>query len=337
MTRRVGVPACLLLACLLALARAVWAAPQPGSPAGKDEIVPRGVLLGSVSQSTETQDQAIARDGRIHGLATYLYPDYAFQNTIAGTVTRQVDRTDLLLQYGISDTWNVSLATDWQQIQQRSSLSTTDPNPAIQAAVSQLPSQTVQGVGDVVLTSLHRPHYSDETSFVWGYGLIWPAAPLSTPYIGVGTLAVQSPYGSLFSLAHVTHYAEFSRIRFDARVEFQAALQADVNTPSEGRTTLQAGNAALAEAGLQQELEQWGYGLGLSYFSRTNNGGGGVVERDPVQSYQVHARVGHGNLTELEQGPIRFPYQVWLEYMTTVTGYNTPLEYRTSLTFSAYF
>jgi len=51
----------------------------------------------------------------------------------------------------------------------------------------------------------------------------------------------------------------------------------------------------------------------------------------------VRLMVGYGNLTELEQGPIAFPYQVQLRYQQVLAGYDLPLLKQLSLSLQFYF
>lgn len=323
-------------AVLAILAGALTAGAALGS---EDDLVPAGVVEIRTTVSHETQTKAIARDSDTHGLEVYTLPSPTSQDYVAGQLSRTIDETDLLLKVGITDRWNLSLLLPYVQATQRSDLRSTTPgrDPVLDVTVARLQNQTVSGAGNLRLTSLHRPVFTDYHGFVWGYGYQGALETNTGIYTGIGSLQTRDPYGGIYAFTHYTYYPKLARSRFDVRGEYQYPFGDMVNIPTGARVSVKGGATALLSLGWEHEPGAWGYGMALQSKTSQQTQLNGDLQEDPVKEYLFHGQLGFGNLIELEKRPLRFPYQALLTYDTTVYGFNTPLRERWSLVFLTYF
>ncbi|HEX7929080.1 MAG TPA: hypothetical protein VF678_15905, partial [bacterium] len=208
----------------------------PGARAAEDEFVPGGTWTVRATVTQEHQDAAIASNQRLRPLADWLMHKPGLSEDLSGDVTRDVTTTETLIGFGISDTWNLNLVLPYKVIRQSSTLGTSSTDPLALEAVDRLKTETVSGLGNVRLLSLHRPAYSDTTSIILGWGFSVPGGPQQNDYVGKTTLDARMPYNTLTGLFHYTGYPQgAAKARFDLRFALDLGLQATVKMPSENK------------------------------------------------------------------------------------------------------
>lgn len=341
----------------VALLAASLVSSVPMASAAQDDLVPSGVFRFDVSATQETQTEAVARDSKIHGLAVYALSglqavDPSEASHVSGSLSREIDETELRLQLGLTDHWNVSLAVPYVQAIQHSTLRVNPTyNPAadpycnasrtprcdLTATVANLNSRTLTGFGNYQLTSLHRPIFTDSNALTWGWGFSASLESNKGVYAGVGSLQTHDPYGSLFSLIHYTHYPDFARSRIDLRTEYLLPLVDKVTLATGQRASILGAPTYLSSVGWEHEPGAWGYGFRLDQKTAQQTRLAGEAQEDPIKEFLFHAQLGYGNLIALEKAPIRFPYQVALTWDITISAFNAPLRDRWGLKFFTYF
>jgi len=327
--RRVLAGLCLCL-CLAALA-------APPLAAAEDEVVPEGAWMMRLGVSAHTETQAFSRLHKQAPLLDYLVPDETVRTTLNGGVQRDVKRAQVDATYGLSDTWNLVLGLPYEQVHQSSTLSTASASADAQAAVDRLQSRTVSGAGRLQVGSLHRPVFTDRSGFVWGYGVDWPLEAPASPWAGRGTLLVDSPFPRLYGLLHYTFYPFIPRTHLDLRLELGTSVTRRLELYGGGHDSVNPGNDLMASMGWSQEFGRVATELTALVFRQGETRLNTVPQGDGVSSTSVRLMVGYGNLTELEQGPIAFPYQVQLRYQQVLAGYDLPLLKQLSLSLQFYF
>jgi hypothetical protein len=325
------------LAVLLALGLAALLAPA-AARAAEDEFVPGGAWLLLVKVTEETQRDAIARDAQRHPLATYVLGDAKLRDRVSGGIVRRVVQTDTLLGFGIGDSWNLNLSAPYRSIRQESNLTTVSADPAVTGVVDGLRERTVSGVGNVRLTSLHRPLFSDTDAIVLAWGVTMPGGPPQSDYIGRTTLDVGVPYQALTGAFQYTHYPlSVNRSRVDLRASFDLGFDAFVNTPTGKHVLLHPPNNGGLLINWEQEFETLGYGIFVRHQSTTQTFLGGSAQGDATKETRLGGRITMGNLATLETRPLRLPFQAGLEFDSLVLGYNVPETARYTLFLRTYF
>lgn len=310
-----------------ALAGPAAGTPTPGrvpseAVSARDEVVPDGVWLAEVALFREHQDTAHDRSNERDPLSDYLLPDRTVQRRTRGAVTRTVNRVDLRLTYGISDTWNLFVEWPYLALEQHSTLEATTADPEVQQAVDNLDDETLSGMGDLRLLSMHRPVFSDRNGFVWGYGLTHPVQERDA---GPGplALALRGPDATLRGFLHYTRYlVSVARARFDFRAEAGTGLGGTARNAAGKKQSFRTGNFGQVNLGYFQEIGPAGLGLEVEQFVRGESRLAGVSQDDPVKETLLRLRLAYGNLRALEEGPLDWPYQAHLLVERTLQGFN---------------
>ena len=319
-------------AAVLALVLCQSVTPVRGT---ENEIVPEGSLLVALAYGVDSHERAISRRNRESPLLDYLVPDDSVREQIDGDIQRTTERLALRLHYGLSDSWNLTLEVPHLRITQESSLSASSAEAT--AEVERLSSRTISGLGELRATSLHRPLYGDQHGFVWGYGLLIPGEDPQSPYAGRGTLFLDSPFTRLLALVHYTYYPLLGRARFDLQAELRIPLEEKLATAAAASVGVKPGNRLGVAVGWEQELGPVATGVTLGHHSQSQSDVGGAKQGDKVQETWLRLKLGFGNLQALETGPLAFPFLLYVQYETTVQGYNTPIRSDARLVLQTYF
>lgn len=314
------------------------ALPGPALGDVEDEIVPGSVLHTRLSLLLETQDTALDQSGTHGPLKNFLVRDTALRDEIEGSITRNVTRYDLRTTYGISDSWNLSLNIPFVEVEQVSTLGGT-PGASVEALelADLLQSQTISGIGDVELTSLHRPVFSDWNAFTWGFGLLFPGSGRESPYVGATSLQLGEPTVQLHGFVHYTRFPALPRSRVDFRVAMRHQLNEQITVANGETRRLEPVNSLSFKLGWSQELGNFLYGLGAEFIGQGEHTVNGERLVDQVRAQIIRTRIGYGNLSGLEQGPLSFPYQLRLEHRNVLRGADIPDGDHFTLSFLAYF
>lgn len=302
----------------------------------EDVIVPEGSWGARVMLDLETQDSTVDRASRTALLINYVIPDDDVRAQVEGGIERSRQQFDFLFTYGVSDQWNISLNIPFVEFEQDSSLSTNSTDPEVAALVDRLQSETLSGFGDLTLTSLHRPLFSDWNAFLWGYGLIKPLGGQENPYEGTQTFDIRSPASSLFLFLHYTRYPGIRGARFDARGWAAKALKETVSVPG-GEAPLVLGNRVSLKFGWSQEMGPVTLGLEGEFFDQRTSTVGPARTGDQARAQFLRLHLGFGNLAGLETGPLAFPYRLDIQFESLERGSNVPQGNRVRVALQTFF
>lgn len=305
--------------------------------ASQDDIVPEGAWKYEAAVFVEAQQSAYNRFGKLRSLKRLLIPKRADAKQTSGSIIRKVNRADFRFTYGVSDTWNLFLEVPYLQLEQDSSLKTSSTDPLIQAQVATLRSQSLTGLGDFRMFSMHRTVFSDRNGFVVGYGLIHPIRDRDDSRPGALALALRSPHPSLSSFIHYTRYPALRRSRFDIRLQFDFGLDGHIKALDGKKRKFEGGNDLDIQLGWHKEFGAFGTGFNLNHRRKTLNRLGGGSLGDPEEETLFRLRAGYGNLVRLEQGALNFPYQLILEFDRSLDGFNVPYSDGITLSLQTYF
>ena len=315
-----------LLAALISLAQA---------QVFRDEIVPEGHWALEIARFEQRQDSAFDRYEKLRSLRSYLLPDRKAYEAASGHVERDVSETDLRLTYGFTDRFNLFIELPYLELNQDSSLTTSSTRDLFIREAETFESQSLSGFGDARVLLMHRLVFSDRNAFIWGYGLSYPISDRSESEPGLYALALSSPNPKLLSFFHYTRYPRAEHTRFDLRVEAQSGLTGEIETLEAGTQNYRSGTGATVEAGYYFEGGPLGLGLSLQERYLGQSKLSGIGQSDRQSETVVRGQAGYGNLSELEQGPLSFPYQVRLILDRSLRGYNVP--YRDGVALSILF
>jgi hypothetical protein len=319
---------------------ALMAAAAAGARAAQDEIVPAGVWRVQVELAARTEDTAFDTSGDEGPLLNLLVPSETVRASLSGEVVRDVRRADLLLGYGMSDTWSLVLQVPYVQIRQTSTLANTGaPDADVDAAAARLQSRDVSGLGALRVGSLHRSVFSDRHAFTYGLGVVQPLSRAASPWAGRGTLLLDVPTTRLYGNLHYTYYPIGRRDRLEVRGEAGIAFTKHLELASPTGTSGQVvpGNDIGGYVGWGRELGPLSTDVGLRLFRQARSEIDGDGQGDTASETALRLAAGFGNLNRLEQGPVAFPFQAQFVVESTVSGSSVPARVEARVGLKFYF
>jgi hypothetical protein len=305
--------------------------------ASVDLMVPAGVVMLDAELSVQQQDQGISTHGTAGGLREWALRSERERREVSGDLTRSVTWLTMAARYGLSDTWNLRLELPYGQLSQTADLTVNTADAELAARAATLETETLSGLGDILISSLHRPLYSDWNSLVVGLHLSLPGSGQDNPYIGRATLALAQPLPALAASLHYTHFPEASRSRWDLVGAWKRYGRGTVDTPLVDDRSLTLPDESAFSLHWAQELRTVTFGFGVRHELSINTVLDGENLNDDALAWIVQAEIGGGNLAALEEHPLALP-QAWrVAIEQTVAGFNVPLGTVYALRYRLYF
>lgn len=318
-----------LLLGLLAGGQAAWAS--------VDLMVPEGVVMLHAELSAQQQDQGISTHNTVGGLREWALRSERERSQVTGDLTRRVTWLTVAAQYGMSDTWNLRLEVPYGQVSQTADLTVDTTDTELAARVKTLETETLSGLGDIRLSSLLRPLYTDANSLVLGLHVSVPGSGQDNRYIGRPTLTLAQPLPALGASLHYTHFPEVSRSRWDLVGSWKRYSRGTVDTHLADNRSLVLPDESTVSLHWAKELQSVNFGFGLRHELSINTVLDGENLNDDALAWIIQGEIGGGNLAELEQGPVDLP-QAWrIAIEHTVAGFNVPLGTVYALRYRLYF
>jgi len=322
MKHGVGLKGRIVRMVVVALAGVCWG---QTAMATEDDMVPQGTWFQQLSYTQIAQTQGWGHDDKKHGLERYLLQDTNYAQ-FSGTVSRQISRADLTFRYGLSDAWNLSLNLPWLKLTQHSTLQALAPTPMNLAQVNSLSDQTLSGLGDMEGVSLHRLVFSDQSGLILGWGAALATAGHQNVRHGRTALRLGRPSSAPLALLHYTYYPYMTKARFDIRVHYLAPMMGKIRNLEGEEVTYFPGREASLTVGWRQEWGVFSYEVAARREVVTASRYAGKVWYQGGERQLGLLRLGLGNLSELEDGPLAFPFQLDLETSLAYAGNNQPLD-----------
>lgn len=301
------------------------------------EVIPEGRWMFQAGWATHTQQEGIGKLSEVGPLMEMLVPDPEESAQIDGTVEREYQRLDLLLRFGFSDNWNVTLELPYISIDQKSTLSTSSRDASVIQQVQRLSSRSISGPGNLRLTSLHRSFFRDTAGFSWGYGISLPLASPKSPYAGRHTLFLDSPFQEVFTFLQYDRYF----LSFPGKLEFFAqvtgVMEESFPDLDGNSVTVSPGTKVSLWIKWEQDIGPVFTSLGLRQFQQRASSLGPNKQDDNIKENAFGFKLGLGNLPKLEKGPLAFPYLIFFQFEKTIKGFNVPVRSEVGIFLKAYF
>jgi hypothetical protein len=243
-----------------------------------------------------------------------------------GEVRRSNSLTIVRLNYGWSPAWTLGVTLPWEQRQQNSSLSLKNPNGATaeqQAIARNVGDENVSGLGDVTL----HFRYEMWSSYSWLITLE-PRLRLGTGSVGTAQgpypIAIGDGQNDVGAVAHLQWYPQSALSAMQhVRVEGMNQFQGERETLTGEKRFYAPGNIFDLRYGWTLGLESWLLGAEFQYFWQGATSLDGQ-QNDTRRLYQWAVEAGWGNLSELNRGPVAYPWQAKLGTKQPIFGENLP-------------
>ena len=300
-------------------------------------FIPDGVLSTSFAQETQSWDRVYvdrrsSRPAQIGALEQRGESDSVVSGDLS--YSRATEMVDLL--YGLGVNWNIGIKAQQVSYSRTSSLQNQDPsNQAVSDYVAATGSKTKSGLGDTEIFLNYRHFYTDYVLLV--SGLFYREPTGSVEYdqanpLNLGTGLRQMGYRMLwdgFVSGTFLQVHGVAQVGFDGKKTVQDA---------QGQSqTLRGGVENMVSIELAHQLGVFHYGAGFSFAAKPNHTLNKRSVYDGQLSVDTWAKLGIGNLSSLEKGPVLLPWTFSLQGTHAYSGSNAPAASKLAARLSIYF
>ena len=255
--------------------------------------------------------------------------DRGWFDLVEGELKREEKRLELKLVYGLTEDWVVEAMIPMVQKIQSSSLKFDAGTPDQQKVISNLSSEELNGLGDINIQFGKDLSYSTTWHNRGGFTTRLPTGNKGMRR-GISSNSIGEGHGSVGTFIHVTWYPLVHGIRNCFRMEGKNELTGERETLEGEKVYYSAGNRADLYYSWSIERQNVFAGTELHYFQQSESK---LPTGESNASFlkEINFEFGYGNLSELEQKPLSYPWQVRIGYTRPFAGQNTPLIHRWEL------
>ena len=255
--------------------------------------------------------------------------DRGWYDLVEGELKREEKRLELKLAYGLTEDWVVEAMIPMVQKIQSSSLKFDAGTPDQQKVISNLSSEELNGLGDINIQFGKDLSYSTTWHNRGGFTIRLPTGNKGMRR-GISSNSIGEGHGSVGAFIHVTWYPLVHGFRNGFRIEGKNELTGERETLEGEKVYYSAGHRADLYYSWSIERQNVFAGTELHYFQQSESK---LPTGESNASFlkEINFEFGYGNLSELEQKPLSYPWQVRIGYTRPFAGQNTPLIHRWEL------
>ena len=249
--------------------------------------------------------------------------DRGWHDLAEGELKREEKRLEVKLAYGFIEDWVVEAIIPIVQKIQTSSLKFDSGTSEQQKVISNLASEELTGLGDINIQFGKELSYSTTFHNIGGFTTRLPTGNKGIRR-GIFSNAIGEGHGSVGAFMQVTWYPLMHGIRNCFRIEGKNELTGERETLEGEKVYYSAGHSAELYYSWSIERQNIFFGSELHYFQQfesklpTGRSNASFLK-------EINFEFGYGNLSELEQKPLSYPWQVRLGYTRPFAGQNKPL------------
>ena len=249
--------------------------------------------------------------------------DHGWYNLVEGELKREEKRLELKLAYGLTEDWVLEAMIPMVQKIQSSSLKFDSGTTEQQKVISNLGSEELNGLGDINIQFGKHLSYSSTLHNLGGFTIRLPTGNKGTR-IGTSSNSIGEGHGSVGVFFHITWYPLVHGVRNGFRIEGKNELTGERETLEGEKVYYSAGHSAELYYSFSIERQNIFAGTELHYFQQSESK---LSTGKSNESFlkEINFEFGYGNLSELEQKPLSYPWQVRLGYKRPFAGQNLPL------------
>ena len=249
--------------------------------------------------------------------------DHGWYNLVEGELKREEKRLELKLAYGLTEDWVLEAMIPMVQKIQSSSLKFDSGTPEQQKVISNLGSEELNGLGDINIQFGKHLSYSSTLHNLGGFTIRLPTGNKGTRR-GTFSNSIGEGHGSVGVFFHITWYPLVHGVRNGFRIEGKNELTGERETLEGEKVYYSAGHSAELYYSFSIERQNIFAGTELHYFQQSESK---LSTGKSNESFlkEINFEFGYGNLSELEQKPLSYPWQVRLGYKRPLAGQNSPL------------
>ena len=249
--------------------------------------------------------------------------DRGWYNLVEGELKREEKRLELKMAYGLTEDWVLEAMIPMVQKIQFSSLKFDSSTTEQQKVISNLVSEELNGLGDINIQFGKHLSYSSTLHNLGGFTIRLPTGNKGTRR-GISSNSIGEGHGSVGVFFHITWYPLLHGVRNGFRIEGKNELTGERETLEGEKVYYSAGHIAELYYSFSVERQNIFAGTELHYFQQSESK---LSTGKSNESFlkEINFEFGYGNLSELEQKPLSYPWQVRLGYTRPFAGQNQPL------------
>ena len=249
--------------------------------------------------------------------------DRGWYDLVEGELKREEKWLELKLVYGLTEDWVVEAMIPMVQRIQSSSLKFDSGTPEQQKIIYNLASEELNGLGDITIQFGKDLSHSTTWHNRGGFTTRLPTGNKGKRR-GIYSNSIGEGHGSIGAFIHVTWYPLVHGIRNGFRIEGKNELTSERETLEGEKVYYSAGHSADFYYSWSIERQNIFAGTELHFFQQSESKLP-TGKSDASFLKELNFEFGYGNLSELEQKPLSYPWQVRLGYTRPIAGQNTPL------------
>lgn len=313
--------------------------------------LPAGVWRFSTQIDTvPSYDKAYDAQGKVVELHEILLIEKRIRERVKGTVKRDEQRLEFQLDYQWSKNWMVSFQLPYLSRTQDSDLNVDyygedafdgdedliqETNQKLLDSLENLKDDQFQGLGDATLLFANETYRSDRLRFLTATGLLLPTGTTDQPK-GIFPLAAGERRFGLIGHLQFAYYANdglLMKNTLDLHVMFNG--KSETLTGQEGE--IKGNNKVKLAHEWIYDANSLHLASGLSFSTSSETSIDKVDHGDNSSAFILHGEVGFGNLSDLEDGVVQWPYQLVGGMQGIIKGKNHPNYQTLYLKYLMYF
>jgi len=261
--------------------------------------------------------------------------DRSWYDLVEGELKREEMCLELKLAYGLTEDWVLEVLIPMVQKIQSSSLKFDSGTPEQQKIISNLASEELNGLGDINIQFGKDLSYRTNWHNRGGFTTRLPTGNKGKRR-GIFSNSIGVGHGSVGAFIHITWYPLVHGIRNGFRIEGKNELTGERETLEGEKVYYSAGHRADLYYSWSIERQNIFAGTELHFFQQSESK---LPTGESNASFlkEINFEFGYGNLSELEQKPLSYPWQVRLGYTKPFAGQNTPLTHSWELSSTLLF
>ena len=289
-----------------------------------EDNMPESVWQGEISlKIIPSYSRAFNGYGEEAPLQNLILWDRGWHDLAEGELKREEKRLEVKLAYGFIEDWVVEAIIPIVQKIQTSSLKFDSGTSEQQKVISNLASEELTGLGDINIQFGKELSYSTTFHNIGGFTTRLPTGNKGIRR-GIFSNSIGEGHGSIGAFMHVTWYPLMHGIRNCFRIEGKNELTGERETLEGEKVYYSSGHSSELYYSWSIERENIFAGSELHYFQQSESK---LPTGRSNASFlkEINFEFGYGNLSELEQKPLSYPWQVRLGYTRPFAGQNQPL------------
>lgn len=286
------------------------------------DYLPKGGLSIKYDFRTTTIDSIYSGTDQRSMLESELKEQSLKNDEVNGSLYYQTYTQLFKLQYGLSETLNLSLEIPYINRERHSDLKVSNSSDTDQSSFAEnYDSTKTDGFGDLTLGLIWRPVYNDTVDFRISGALNGDNG--ATHYTNPDKLSLGNGAYDVGLTMRILIYSLESRMMTDIELNSTSTLDTTVEEDSDSFQYSKASDAFL-KIDLSNNTARWHYGLGLKAVVGGESIIDGTQQEDSYIAYLYRVFLNTGNLDALEESTLALPWMAGVLIENTFFGANAP-------------